>query len=107
MKKFTVKLIALALTLCCCLGALAGCGGTTDDVGKLTLFYSDLSGVNTAIKRKSDLYKKYMEVCGVDFTCLTAAEGRRKPNFSSTSIPENFPICSFRAPRKSPCCSRK
>ena len=76
MKKFTVKLIALALTLCCCLGALAGCGGKTDDGGKLTLFYSDLSGVNTAIKRKSDLYKKYMEVCGVDFTCLTAGGGQ-------------------------------
>lgn len=94
MKKFAVKLIALALTLCCCLGALAGCGGKTDDGGKLTLFYSDLSGVNTAIKRKSDLYKKYMEVCGVDFTCLTAgggqAETKLQQYFNTGELPDLF-----------------
>lgn len=71
MKKLMVKFIALALTLCCCFGVFAGCGGSTDNDGKLTLFYSDLSGVNTAIKRKSDLYNR----------CSETARKKRLPRF--------------------------
>ena len=63
MKKLFRKGAAIILALGMCLTALTGCNSSKEagEDGALTLFYSDLSGVNTAIKRKSDLYKKYME----------------------------------------------
>ena len=76
MKKFIVKLVVLLLIVISTVSMFVGCGSDVLNSGKLTLFYSDLSGVNMAIKRKSDLYKKYMELCGVDFTCLTAGGGQ-------------------------------
>ena len=96
MKKLFRKGAAIILALGMCLTALTGCNSSKEagEDGALTLFYSDLSGVNTAIKRKSDLYKKYMELCGVDFTCLIAGGGQADTKlqqyFNTGNLPDMF-----------------
>ena len=96
MKKLFRKGDAIILALGMCLTALTGCNSSKEagEDGALTLFYSDLSGVNTAIKRKSDLYKKYMELCGVDFTCLIAGGGQADTKlqqyFNTGNLPDMF-----------------
>ena len=51
MKKLFRKGAAIILALGMCLTALTGCNSSKEagEDGALTLFYSDLSGVNTAI----------------------------------------------------------
>lgn len=94
MKKFIVKLVVLLLIVISTVSMFVGCGSDVLNSGKLTLFYSDLSGVNMAIKRKSDLYKEYMKLCGVDFTCLTAgggqAEQKLQQYFNTGELPDVF-----------------
>lgn len=92
MKKSFILVLALAMLLM----SMTGCKKSedSDENSPLTLFYSDLSGVNTAIKRKSDLYQKYMELCGVDFTCLVAGGGQSETKlqqyYNTGSLPDIF-----------------
>ena len=64
-------LVALGATMAL---TMAGCGGNSDDA-VITMFYNDLAAINTAMKKNSPSYQKYMKECGIEFRCLTTGGG--------------------------------
>lgn len=87
------KLLTTVLCMILFLSVLSACGGDSDN-NTLTIFYSDLAGINTAIRQKTDVYKKYMEDCGVEFKALTTgggdSEAQLQKMFNVGELPDVF-----------------
>lgn len=88
------KIMTFLLCAIMSLSVMAGCGEGGGSRGKLTVFYSDLAGLNTAINQRTDLYKKYMQDCGVEFRALTTgggdSESQLQNMFNLGDLPDVF-----------------
>lgn len=71
--KFLKKCILALLCALLMIPMATGCGKKDDS--EITVFYNDLASINTAIKKGTPAYRKYMEDCGVEFRCLTTGGG--------------------------------